>query len=181
MTAPNTSVLWFYSKRPLPLRLAGSDRHDRGVRGGYRTAHWLHRPHGPQPSSASARDLVTTVRRPRLPTPAEPACRAFLGMPAPRSPHTGGISWSTCSALPLAARCSWAPGTRRQRRSRDTCTRTGHGCGKTWPPCVSISPARPAVARVPHPLPWQRLARLHAFAPVSRVAPPRRAYACTRA
>ena len=40
--------------------------------------------------------------------------------------------------------------------------------GEAWPSCVRVSPARLAAARVPHPLPWQRPARPHACAPVSR-------------
>ena len=58
--------------------------------------------------------------------------------------------------------------------------------GEAWSSCVSVSPARPVVARVPHPLPWPRPAHSHAlnealattmlavplFVPVS-AAPPR--------
>jgi hypothetical protein len=46
--------------------------------------------------------------------------------------------------------------------------RTRRVGGEAWPSCVSVSPTRPAVARVPHPLPWQRPARPHACASVSR-------------
>jgi hypothetical protein len=41
--------------------------------------------------------------------------------------------------------------------------------GEAWPSCVRVSPSRPAGARVPHPLPWQRLARPHTGAPVPRL------------
>ena len=43
-----------------------------------------------------------------------------------------------------------------------TSPRTRRVGGEAWPSCVRVSPARPAVARVPHPFPWQRPARPHA-------------------
>ena len=46
------------------------------------------------------------------------------------------------------------------------------GGGEAGLPESASSPARPAGARVPYPFPWQRLARLHACAPVSAAAPP---------
>jgi hypothetical protein len=69
---------------------------------------------------------------------------------------------------PVSDRCHGEGPRRRRLLLRLTSPRTRRVGWEAWPSCVRVSPARPAGARVPHPLPWQRLARPHACAPVSR-------------
>jgi hypothetical protein len=68
-------------------------------------------------------------------------------------------------------------GPRRHFLLRLTSPRTRRVAGETWPSGVSVSPARPAVAHVPHPVPWSRPARSHA----SRYDHARCASTCSRA
>ena len=51
--------------------------------------------------------------------------------------------------------------------------------GEAWPSCVSVSPARPVVACVPHPLPRPRPAHSHAFERGSRYDNARCPIVCT--
>ena len=75
-------------------------------------------------------------------------------------------------------RCHGEGPRRRRLLLRLTSPRTRRVGGEAWPSGVRVSPARPAGARVPHPFPWQRLARPHACAPVSAAAPPQRLQRC---
>ena len=61
-------------------------------------------------------------------------------------------------------RCHGEGPRRRRLLLRLTSPRTRRVGGEAWPSGVRVSPARPAGARVPHPFPWQRLARPHACA-----------------
>jgi hypothetical protein len=79
---------------------------------------------------------------------------------------------------PVSDRCHGEGPRRCRLLLRLTSPRTRRVGWEAWPSGVRVSPARPAGARVPYPFPWQRLARLHACAPVSAAAPPQRLQRC---
>jgi len=101
--------------------------------------------------------------------PADPPASAARSRPAPDGSGAcppGSLRLVLRLTAPRASPTRLRPlpwkGPRRRRLLRLTSPRTRRVAGETWPSGVRVSPARPAVAQVPHPMPWPRPARSHA-------------------